>query len=218
MLSLSDILQKPVECALCPYSSIGQGFTPDHVPSNPKIAFLAEAAGETEMMQREPLVGATGRMFFHQMLEPAGLRRDDVLLTNVIRCHPPENAYPIAQMRKDAEKMCRRWDNKHRISNGNSVGLEDGGLCGYNPNYFLITVHPSFVNRTWSMLRVAKADIEKALRLIEVPGRRLLVLLGDKPMSLVCPDLDGGVLKWRGHHGELDWSKFQERLNEKNRL
>ena len=94
----------------------------------------------------------------------------------------------------------------------NSVVLGGGGLNSFNPNHLLITVHPSFVNRTWSMLRVAKADIEKALRLAAVSGRRLLVLLGDKPMSLVCPDLDGGVIKWRGHHQPLNWSKFEERF------
>ena len=210
-LPLSFPLVKPQECTTCPYHLIGQGFAPDHVPANPKIAFLAEAAGETEMLERAPLVGSTGRMFFHQMLEPLGLTRADVILADVLRCHPPENAYPIGEMRKSAEKMCRQWDGKHRINCENSVDLSLGGLDSFRPNHTLITVHPSFVNRTWSILRVAQEDIRKALRLSE--GKRLLVLLGDKPMSLVCPDLDGGVLKWRGHHQSLDWKKFKERFN-----
>jgi len=209
-LPLTFPLQKPEQCLACPYNLIGQGFVPDHVPSNPRLAFLAEAAGETEMMDRGPLLGATGRMFFHQLLHPVGLTREDVILANVLRCHPPENVMPIGQLRKDAEKMCRMYDKLHQIKHDDSVGLVDGGLHSYSPDYFLITVHPSFVNRTWSILRVAQEDIKKSLRLAE--GRRLLVLLGDTPMKLVCSDLEGGVLKWRGHHGVLDWKKFQERF------
>lgn len=213
MLSLTFPILKTEGCGSCPYNLTGQGFAPDHVPANPKLAFLAEAAGETEMMERAPLVGSTGRMFFHQLLHPIGLKREDVILANVLRCHPPLNAYPIGQMRKDAEKQCRKWDGVHqRGRDSEYVTTTAGGLNAYNPNYFLLTVHPSFVNRTWSILRVAQADIEKALRLSQVEGRRLLVLLGDTPMKLVCSDLDGGVLKWRSHHGPLDWSKFQERF------
>lgn len=200
-------------CSFCPYNGLGQGFAPDWVPTNPKLAFLAEAAGETEMIERGPLLGATGRMFFHNMLHPAGLTRNDVLLANVLRCHPPENEYPIGQMRKDAERMCRKHDNLHQIGRDDThVYTGEGGINSFDPNYFLITVHPSFVIRTWSMLRVAKADIGKALRLSSVEGRRVLVLMGEKPMSLVHPDLDGGVIKWRGHHGPLDWKKLQERF------
>ena len=213
ILPLSFPILKPDLCSTCNYNLIGQGFAPDHVPANPKLAFLAEAAGETEMIERGPLLGATGRMFFHQLLHPLGLTREDVILANVLRCHPPENVYPIGQLRKDAEKMCRQWDGVHQMRcDETSVDLVLGGLAGYSPNYYLITVHPSFVNRTWSILRVAQEDIRKALRLAEVEGRRLLVLLGDTPFKLVCPDLDGGVLKWRAHHGSLDWKKFQERF------
>jgi len=210
-LPLSFPIIKPLECGVCSYNLVGQGFAPDHVPANPKLAFLAEAAGETEMIERGPLLGATGRMFFHQLLHPLGLTREDVILANVLRCHPPENVYPIGQLRKDAESMCRRWDGVHQIrDDDSSVELVGGGLNSFEPNHFLITVHPSFVNRTWSILRVAQEDIRKALRVSQ--GKRLLVLLGDTPFKLVCPDLDGGVLKWRGSHGPLDWAKFRKRF------
>lgn len=215
LLSLTDISQKGSKCSSCPYRLVGQGFGPDHVPAHPKIAFLAEALGETEMIERAPLVGATGRMFFHSLLEPCGLTRDDVILANVLKCHPvgpkgESNAYPIGEMRKGAEKACRSWDGTHQIRRGNEVELVDGGLNSFNPNLAMLTVHPSFVSRTWSILRVAQADIQKAMRLVD-RGYRVLVLLGSVAQGLVLPDLEGGTLKWRGHYQEINWPELTKK-------
>lgn len=212
ILPLSFPTKMPTGCVNCPYNSIGQGFVPDHVPTKPKIAFLGDFVSENDMTQRNPFIDSTGRMFFHQMLEPLGLTRNDVILSNVIRCRPPEGMYPIGDLRKNAEKMCRWADSKHRISiDDDSVGLVEGGLNSFNPNLAILTVHPSFVNRTWSILRVAKKDIEKAVRFVD-KGYRVLVLLGDKAQSLIFPDLEGGILKWRGHFAPVNWGKIQERF------
>lgn len=213
LLSLTYVAQKPSGCDKCVYKDTGQGFAPDHVPANPKIAFMAEAAGDTEMMLRGPLVGASGRMFFHRLLEPHGLTRDDVILSNVLRCHPPENAYPTGYFRKEAERFCRQYDRQQRLPllDQSCVGLADGGLDSFNPNLVLVTIHPAFVSRTWSTLRVAQADIAKGIRLMN-RGHRVLILLGDKATDLILPDLDGGILKWRGHYQAIDWAKVKDRI------
>lgn len=211
MLPLSLPHIKGPFCEPCGYKTVCQGFAPDHVPPNPKLAFLAEALGENEMMERNPLVGATGRMFFHNLLHPCGLIRDDVILANVIRGRPPENNYPTGKDRKEAEKWCRQYDGFQRNQVGpDHVELIEGGLDAFSPDYYMITCHPAFVSRTWSILRVVQQDIQKALRLSV--GKRLIVCLGDKAMSLVAPELEGGVLKWRAHHGPLDWKSVKRRF------
>ncbi len=212
LLPLSRPHQKPEGCNPCGYKSLCQGFAPDHVPPNPKLAFLAEALGETEMMERSPLVGATGRMFFHHLLHPVGLTRDDVILANVIKGRPPDNNYPTGKDRKEAEKWCRQYDGFQRNQvDSDSVYIEEGGLNAYDPDWFLISVHPAFVSRTWSILRVAQNDIQKAVRFSN-QRKRVLVLLGEKSMSCVLPELEGGCLKWRGHSGPLDWKEVQRRF------
>lgn len=173
------------------------------------MAFLAEAGGETEMIERGPLVGSSGRMFFHTLLEPWGLTRDDVILANVLKGHPPNNAYPIGDLRKQAEKHCRIHDSTQRIQLDGGVGIVEGGLDKFDPNLALVTVHPAFVSRTWSIMRVAREDIGKACRLVD-KGYRVIVLLGNVAQNLVLPDLEGSLLKWRGHYQEINWGKLRE--------
>ena len=44
-------------------------------------------------MQGRPFVGAAGRQL-EGLLKDAGLNRDDVYITNVVKCRPPENRRP----------------------------------------------------------------------------------------------------------------------------
>lgn len=56
-------------------------------PRNAKIAFVAEAWGETEARLGVPLVGATGQEF-NRLLREAGIEREQCFLTNVIAARP----------------------------------------------------------------------------------------------------------------------------------
>lgn len=199
MNSSLSILTKPQSCVdTCEYSTVGRGFCPDWVPPSPKLACLLEAAGENEIIDKEPLVGATGRLFTYRLITELGYTRSDVLLANTIRCNPPGNAYPVGALRKQAELRCRQYDK---------------ALDEYDPNYFVVTLHPAVLLRTWSLLRVIQADMMKSQR-FAAKGHRVLVLLGEKATGLVLPGIDGGVTRWRGHNGPLDWSEVSKRWKE----
>jgi uracil-DNA glycosylase len=62
-------------------------------PARARVMFLGEAPGAREDEAGEPFVGAAGRLFA-RLLEPTGLRRDDVYITNVVACRPPANRTP----------------------------------------------------------------------------------------------------------------------------
>ena len=209
ILSLINIQEKPQDCNHCPYNSIGSGFVPDWVPPNPKVAFLAEAAGDDEIITRQPLTGGTGKIF-DKMVGTMGWNRSDVLLANTIHCHPPNNQYPTGDLRKDAERCCAKYHGKQGLA------LEEGGLWSFNPDYFLFTFHPAACLRTWPLVRLLHppfsspyCDFEKAKRLSE--NHRLLVIMGEKAKSFVFPgQYQGGIMKWRGHHSTLDWEAFKK--------
>lgn len=120
-------------------------------------------------------------------------------------CHPPDNMYPTGELRRNAERSCRIYDSRAGKT------MSDNGLNDFNPDTYLITMHPSAVNRTWSLLRVVQNDMAKAFRLAE-QGRRVLVLMGDKAMNLVVPHIPS-VSKWRGHYGQLNWADFRGRYD-----
>ena len=51
---------------------------------NADIVFIGEAPGKQEDLQGLPFVGASGK-FLDEMLKAAGLARDDVYITNIVK-------------------------------------------------------------------------------------------------------------------------------------
>lgn len=58
-----------------------------------EIVLIGEAPGKVEDEQGLAFVGASGR-FLDTMLEAAGLSRDDVYITNIVKYRPPNNRDP----------------------------------------------------------------------------------------------------------------------------
>ncbi len=68
------------------------------------ILFVGEGPGYYEDKQGEPFVGAAGQLLT-RMLGEIGLRREDVYITNVVRCRPPGNRDPLP----DEIEACRPY-------------------------------------------------------------------------------------------------------------
>ena len=62
---------------------------------NASVVFIGEAPGRNEDRTGRPFVGAAGQVL-NQMLEHIGLERDEVYITNVVKCRPPGNRQPLA--------------------------------------------------------------------------------------------------------------------------
>lgn len=58
-----------------------------------RILVIGEAPGKNEDLQGEPFVGAAGK-FLNELLEDAGLKREDIFIANVLKCRPPANRNP----------------------------------------------------------------------------------------------------------------------------
>ena len=58
-----------------------------------RIMLVGEAPGRTEDLTGLPFVGAAGT-FLDELLAKAGLSRDEVYITNVVKCRPPGNRNP----------------------------------------------------------------------------------------------------------------------------
>lgn len=58
------------------------------------IVFIGEAPGKKEDEQGVPFVGAAGR-FLNDMLAQAGMNRQDVYITNIVKYRPPNNRDPL---------------------------------------------------------------------------------------------------------------------------
>lgn len=79
---------------------------------NPKadIMFIGEGSGYNEDVQGRPFVGVAGQLL-DKMLNAIGIEREDVYISNIVKCRPPNNRNPL----EDESKICieyLRWQVK----------------------------------------------------------------------------------------------------------
>jgi DNA polymerase len=78
-------------CKLCQTRTVA---VPGEGSPNAEIMFIGEGPGFHEDQQGRPFVGAAGQLLT-EMLKVIGLRREEVFITNVVRCRPPGNRDPL---------------------------------------------------------------------------------------------------------------------------
>ncbi len=61
-----------------------------------KVMFIGEGPGYHEDRQGRPFVGPAGQ-FLNELLASIGLRREDVYITNIVKCRPPGNRDPLPE-------------------------------------------------------------------------------------------------------------------------
>lgn len=86
-----SLKEKIKNCKRCPlYKNMPDGCSPvpGIGPQNAQIMFVGEALGEDESIYGEPFVGRCGRFMNVQMLSPAGIKREDLYITNTVKCRP----------------------------------------------------------------------------------------------------------------------------------
>ncbi len=101
---MKTLKQKIEACNKCTLSEtrtnpvLGEG--------NPKadIMFIGEAPGKKEDEQGRPFVGSAGK-FLTELIESICLKREDVFITNVVKCRPPENRDPLPK----EKEVCLPW-------------------------------------------------------------------------------------------------------------
>jgi len=55
---------------------------------------IGEAPGKNEDLQGHPFIGRSGQLLTRS-LQQAGLNREDVFITNIVKCRPPNNRNPL---------------------------------------------------------------------------------------------------------------------------
>ncbi len=92
-LELEEIAGKVRVCILCPLSKSRIVAVPGEGPVDAKLMFVGEAPGAEEDKQGRPFVGAAGK-HLNSLLNLIGLNREDIFITNIVKCRPPENRVP----------------------------------------------------------------------------------------------------------------------------
>lgn len=91
--SLREIAQAISACQRCPLHENRRNTVPGSGPERADVMIIGEGPGEHEDRQGQPFVGPSGNIL-KKLLESAGMRRDEVFATNVIKCRTPNNRAP----------------------------------------------------------------------------------------------------------------------------
>ena len=139
---------------------------------------IAEAPGEQEDLHKIPFVGRSGEIL-DSLLRDCGLKREDIYITNIVKCHPPGNRDP-----KEEEKeacfpylkyetfllkpriiVCLGRVAAQRIISPDFKITKQHGTWIYRKNCALTaTYHPSAILRDPSKYELAKEDFCKIVK------------------------------------------------------
>ena len=92
--SLDKIAAEVRVCTRCPLSRSRTNAVPGEGAKKAQVMLIGEGPGYNEDKQGRPFVGAAGT-FLNQMLASGGFRREDVFITNIVKCRPPQNRDPL---------------------------------------------------------------------------------------------------------------------------
>jgi uracil-DNA glycosylase family 4 len=94
VIELDAVAAEVVVCPKCELSRSRTHAVPGHGNPHARVMLIGEGPGWHEDQQGLPFVGNAGK-FLNELLELGGLKREDVFITNVVKCRPPGNRDPM---------------------------------------------------------------------------------------------------------------------------
>ncbi len=91
--SYNDVKTSVTNCHLCNLCNSRNNAVPGHGSLDAKILFVGEAPGKNEDKWGLPFIGFAGKLL-GEALKKSGMERDNVYITNVVKCRPPNNRVP----------------------------------------------------------------------------------------------------------------------------
>jgi uracil-DNA glycosylase family 4 len=141
---------------------------------------IGEAPGADEDRQGEPFVGRAGQLLT-EMLRAAGLQRQEVFITNILKCRPPQNRDPrpeevaschaflqrqVALVRPSLILAVGRIAAHNLLETDTPVGRLRGRIHHYGEGRIplIVTYHPAYLLRSPLEKRKAWEDLRLALQ------------------------------------------------------
>jgi len=101
---LAELAAEISTCPKCRLAQTRTNTVPGAGTAAAQIMFVGEGPGEQEDLSGEPFVGKSGQLLTRE-LEKIGVSRDEIFITNIVKCRPPQNRTPLT----DEIAACNDW-------------------------------------------------------------------------------------------------------------
>ncbi len=91
--ALDEIAAEVASCTKCPLYKTRTRAVPGEGHPETEVVFVGEGPGYNEDQEGRPFVGAAGGLL-NELLKAIGWKREEVFITNVVKCRPPGNRDP----------------------------------------------------------------------------------------------------------------------------
>ena len=177
---LQEIKQQVIECTKCELSKTRNNSVAGKGNFKSDVIFVGEAPGKNEDLKGEPFIGIAGKKL-SMALESAGITRDEVYITNIVKCRPPNNRVPTTNERETCKDYLKKEIEiiKPKIIcilgntafgsllDGKEITKYRGKIVRKDNQLYFFTVHPAATIYNQKLIDVLKNDIEKLFKLIK---------------------------------------------------
>lgn len=141
---------------------------------NNQLVFIGEAPGKKEDEQGRPFVGPAGKLL-DKLLETIGFKREDIYITNIVKCRPPGNRDPSLQevvehsefLKKELEVIKPKLIillGRHALNRflvGEKISECHGKAKRYNNQIYFTVYHPAAGLHNPNLLSTMQEDFKK---------------------------------------------------------
>lgn len=177
---LDAIRKSVIECKKCDLCKSRTNSVPGKGNFQSDVIFVGEAPGRNEDQKGEPFVGIAGKRLT-LTLQNAGIVRDSIYVTNVVKCKPPNNRVPsVLEL-----NACKEYLQKeisiikpriicilgntafNSILGGSEITKYRGKLVRKDKQLYFLTVHPAATVYNQELMSVLQSDINKLFETIK---------------------------------------------------
>ncbi len=179
-MKLSELHLKCINSGKYPLFPGATRLVPGYGNPKAEIMFIGEAPGADEDAKGIPFVGRAGK-FLDEMLQSIGVAREEVYITNMVKCRPPNNRDP----EESDINLYKAWLDFEieliqpkvfvplgrfalgKFLPGRSISQVHGQTFRVDGKIFFAMYHPAVALYKGSMREVLLADIQNLKKILD---------------------------------------------------
>ncbi len=177
--NLEIIKKKVIKCTKCDLCKTRTNSVPGKGNFHSNVIFVGEAPGKNEDKKGEPFIGIAGKKL-SIALEGAGISREEVYITNIVKCRPPKNRVPTTIERETCQEylkqeiaiikpkiICILGNTAfNSLLKGSEITKFRGKLVRKENQLYFLTIHPAATIYNQKLITVLKKDMVKLFDII----------------------------------------------------